>query len=122
MRVVCVPCGVRVGAHVGRDAMTPEAKTKQRVRKILDDANVYHFNPFGGGYGRAGIPDIVGCVNGFFLAIECKAGKGKTTALQDRELENIRAAGGVTMVVYNNDEDITRLADTIWLLKQRKNE
>jgi hypothetical protein len=39
--------------------MTPEAKTKQRVRKILDDANVYHFNPFGGGYGRAGIPETV---------------------------------------------------------------
>jgi Holliday junction resolvase len=72
--------------------------------------------------GKLGIPDIIACVNGYFLAIECKAGKGKTTALQDRELENIRAAGGVTMVVYNNDEDITRLADTIWLLKQRKNE
>ena len=102
--------------------MTPEAKTKQRVRKILDDASVYHFNPFGGGYGRAGIPDIIACVNGFFLAIECKAGKGKTTALQDRELEDIRAAGGIPMVVYDDIEDITRLADTIWLLKQRKRE
>ena len=75
--------------------MTPEAKTKKKVRAILDAEEVYHFNPFGGGYGRAGIPDIVGCVNGFFLAVECKAGKGKTTALQDRELESIRHAGGV---------------------------
>lgn len=102
--------------------MTPEAKTKQRVRKILDDAGAYHFNPFGGGYGRAGIPDIVACVNGFFLAIECKAGKGKTTALQDRELEHIRKACGVTMVVYDNDEDMVRLANTLWLLKQRRYE
>lgn len=102
--------------------MTPEAKTKQRVRKILADAEVYHFNPFGGGYGRAGIPDIVACVNGFFLAIECKAGKGKTTALQDRELEDIRAAGGMALVVYDDIEDITRLADILWLLKQRRYE
>lgn len=99
--------------------MTPEARTKSRVKKILDDAGVYHFNPFGGGYGRAGIPDIIACVNGFFLAIECKAGKGKTTALQDRELEDIRRSCGVTMVVYDDIEDITRLADTLWLLKQR---
>lgn len=99
--------------------MTPEAKTKKKVRDILDDAGVYHFNPFGGGYGRAGIPDIIACVNGFFLAIECKAGKGKTTALQDRELKHIRRSCGVTMVVYDNDEDITRLADILWLLKQR---
>lgn len=89
--------------------MTPEAKTKKRVRAILDAAGVYHFNPFGGGYGRAGIPDIVACANGFFLAIECKAGKGKTTALQDRELENIRAAGGVTLVLYDTEEDMLRL-------------
>jgi Holliday junction resolvase len=93
--------------------MTPEAKTKKRVRAILDAAGVYHFNPFGGGYGRAGIPDIVACANGFFLAIECKAGKGKTTALQDRELENIRAAGGVTLVLYDTEEDTLRLQMTL---------
>ncbi len=89
--------------------MTPEAKTKAKVRKILDAAEVYHFNPFGGGYGRAGIPDIIACVNGFFLAIECKAGKGRTTALQDRELERIQAAGGTTMVIYDTEEDMLRL-------------
>lgn len=89
--------------------MTPEAKTKKRVRAILDAAGVYHFNPFGGGYGRAGIPDVVACVNGCFLAIECKAGKGKTTALQDRELERIQAAGGTTLVIYDTEEDMLRL-------------
>lgn len=99
--------------------MTPEARCKKKVRDLLDDAGVYHFNPFGGGYGRAGIPDIVCCVHGFFLAIECKAGKGKTTALQVRELEHIRAAGGTALVVYDDVEDIARLADILWLLKQR---
>jgi Holliday junction resolvase len=89
--------------------MTPEARCKQRVRKILDAANVYYFLPPGSGYGRAGIPDIIACVNGFFLAIECKAGKGKTTALQDRELERIQAAGGTTMVIYDTEEDMLRL-------------
>ena len=89
--------------------MTPEAKTKQRVRRVLDLHKVYHFTPTGAGYGRAGIPDIVACVNGRFLAIECKAGRGKTTALQDRELQRIRDAGGTAMVIYDTEDDYARL-------------
>jgi len=102
--------------------MTPEAKTKKKTRAILDAEEVYHFNPFGGGYGRAGIPDIVGCVNGFFLAVECKAGKGKgkTTALQDRELESIRHAGGVALVIYDTEEDYMSLRNTVHLLRLKE--
>ena len=80
-------------------AATPEAKVKAAVKKILDAEKVWHFAPASNGMGRAGIPDIICCHNGRFLAIECKAGKGKTTALQDRELAAIEAAGGATIVV-----------------------
>jgi len=59
--------------------------------------------PPGMGFGRAGIPDIICCFQGKFIAIECKAGKGKTTALQDRELDAIRASGGMAMVVNENN-------------------
>ena len=80
-------------------AATPEKKVKDAVRKMLDRHGVYHFMPPGMGLGRSGIPDIIGCKNGKFIAIECKAGKGKTTALQDRELVAICNAGGFTFVV-----------------------
>ena len=46
-----------------------------------------------------GIPDIIVCHHGNFIAIECKAGNGKTTRLQDRELDNINKAGGVAIVI-----------------------
>ena len=84
-------------------ATTPEGKVKAAVRKMLDRHGVYHFMPPGMGFGRAGIPDIICCMQGKFIAIECKAGKGKTTALQDRELDAIRAAGGMAMVVNENN-------------------
>lgn len=83
-------------------AQTPESKVKQAIKKILDSHEVYHFSPYQAGMGRAGIPDIIACYNGRFLAIEAKAGKGKTTALQDRELSRINAAGG-TAIVINGD-------------------
>ena len=97
--------------------MTPEARCKRRVRDILDTNGVYHFMPFGAGAGRAGIPDIICCVNGFFLAIECKAGKGKTTALQDRELSRIRDARGNAIVVYDTDDDMRRLHSVLQLMR-----
>jgi hypothetical protein len=87
------------------ETMTPEAKVKARVRKVLDEHKVYHFMPATGGYGRAGVPDIIACFNGQFIAIETKAGKGKTTALQERELSRIAESGGVTFVINEDNLD-----------------
>jgi Holliday junction resolvase len=84
-------------------ADTPEKKVKTSVRKVLDRLGIYHFMPPGMGLGRSGIPDIIGCYNGRFIAIECKAGKGKTTALQERELDSIKAAGGLTFVAREDN-------------------
>ena len=91
--------------------MTPEAKVKASVVKLLKKHNIYHFFPATHGYGKSGVPDIICCFNSLFVAIECKAGKGKTTALQDRELNKIRGAGGATFVV--NEDNTHELA--IWL-------
>ena len=95
-------------------ALTPEAKVKARLRKYLTQLGIYHFMPPANGFGRAGIPDIIGCFNGQFVAFECKAGKGKTTALQDLELEKIRQAKGFAYVVNeNNIQDLKELL--IWM-------
>jgi hypothetical protein len=84
-------------------AITPEGKVKAAVKKLLDDLRIYHFSPYMAGMGRAGVPDIICCFNGKFLGIECKAGKGKTTALQDRELDAICAAGGFVFVAREDN-------------------
>jgi Holliday junction resolvase len=84
-------------------AMTPEGRVKKKLKEILDAYGVYHFPPATGGYGKSGVPDIVGCYRGCFFGIECKAGKGKTTALQDMQLQAIRDAGGIAMVVNEHN-------------------
>ena len=86
-------------------AATPEAKVKKRVREMLDKLGVYHFMPPANGFGRAGIPDIIACMDGHFIAIECKAGSGKTTALQERELNRIHNAGGTTYIARESNID-----------------
>jgi len=89
---------------------TPETKVKRAVVKILDAHQAYHFFPATHGYGRSGVPDIVACYKGYFVGIECKAGKGVPTALQLRELRLIEEAGGVSMVVR---EDTTELLESV---------
>jgi hypothetical protein len=88
-------------------ANTPEALVKKRIRKILEESKAYFAMPIGTGYGNSGVPDFLICNRGGFIAIEAKAGKGKTTALQESHLAKIRDAGGIALVI--NEENIHAL-------------
>ena len=89
-------------------ALTPEAKVKKQVSKILDEYGAYYFYPATGGFGRSGVPDIIVCFKGHFIGIECKAKKNTPTALQLRELQKIVMAGGDTVVVNEDNIDVVR--------------
>ena len=70
--------------------------------KALDKC--YSFKEHGGSYGSAGIPDIICCYHGKFVAFEVKNEKGKTTALQDVNIRNIQKADGIAVVVRSLEE------------------
>jgi pantoate kinase len=80
-------------------ATTPEAKVKAKIKAILKAHGAYYAMPIGTGYGSSGVPDFLVCLNGEFLAIEAKAGRGVPTALQLKNLREIEAAGGRTLVI-----------------------
>lgn len=84
-------------------ATTPESKVKAKIKAILKAHNVYYAMPMGTGYGNSGVPDFLCCVNGKFVAIEAKAGKGTTTGLQEKHLREIGNAGGVALVINENN-------------------
>lgn len=89
---------------------TPESKVKAAVVKLLKQYDVYYFFPSTHGYGRSGVPDIVGCLpGGRFIGIECKAGKGETTALQEKELNEIRLRKGMGFVIREDSLPLLEL-------------
>jgi Holliday junction resolvase len=95
-------------------ASTPEKKVKDKVVALLKQHGAYYFFPATYGMGRAGVPDIIICHRGLFVAVECKAGKGRTTALQERELAAIRKANGVAVVVNETNIDLVeKILNTI---------
>jgi Holliday junction resolvase len=96
-------------------AQTPEGKVKADVVTILKKEGVWYFIPVSNGMGQSGIPDIICCVSGRFLAIECKAGRNKPTALQTMQIERIRHAGGAAAVV--NELNIDSVSE--WIRRVR---
>jgi len=92
--------------------MTPEAKVKKKAVQVLKELSAYYFYPVTGGYGRSGVPDIVVCYKGLFIGIECKAGNNKPTPLQEKNLDEIRAAGGTALVI--NEDNVLRLSRTLF--------
>jgi hypothetical protein len=80
-------------------ASTPEKKVKDAVKKILNKHSAYYFSPVTGGFGTSGVPDLVACIKGKFIGIEAKAGKGKPTALQEKNLITIMNTGGIAVLV-----------------------
>ena len=87
--------------------MTPEAKVKKKVRALLETHGAYYAMPATGGYGASGVPDFLVCHHGRFIGIETKAGSNKPTALQLANMKQIERAGGVTLVI--NEDNLNQL-------------
>ena len=80
-------------------AATPEKLVKTKAVAQLKALGAYYFYPVTGGYGASGVPDIVACLKGRFIGIECKANGNKPTALQQMNLDQIAAQGGIALVI-----------------------
>lgn len=78
----------------------PEKKFELKIRKFLDGIGAWTLKTYSNGVQRAGVPDLLCCVNGYFVGIEVKSEKGKPSALQIWNIEKIREAGGVAIVLY----------------------
>ena len=87
-------------------ASTPEGRVKDDCKKYLKSIGAWFFMPVSNGMGQVGIPDIICCYRGLFVAIETKApGKrNQTTANQDKVIEAIQKADGFAWVVDNPDD------------------
>ena len=95
-------------------AATPESKVKKAVRQVLDGLGAYYVMPVTGGFGNQGAPDFLVCIKGRFFGIECKAGKNKPTALQEKNLADIARVGGFAVAVNENGLDhFDRLLDAL---------
>lgn len=96
---------------------TPEQKIKRKVSALLKQEDVWYFMPASNGFGKAGIPDYIACVDGHFLGIECKSdATKKPTTLQIKQGNDIMMHGGQWLVVCDG-ATLDKLSTVIKTLK-----
>lgn len=96
-----------------------EKSYENKIKQFLESVGVYgagtplqnktvkqvgwYVKIWGGGFQRAGIPDILANVNGKFVAIEVKGKGGKPSVLQEINVEEINLSNGLAVITYPKD-------------------
>ena len=96
--------------------MAEEKLFESRIKKYFHSIGVYpaghptdrmkvpmvgwYTKIWGGGYQKSGIPDILCCINGFMVAVEVKASKGRPSELQKLNVRRINKSGGIAVILY----------------------
>lgn len=84
--------------------MAAEKIFENEIKKFLNKLpNTWYFKVWSGPYSKSGIPDIIACVNGHFVALEVKAENGKASDLQKRNVRLINECNGKAYIVYPKD-------------------
>lgn len=85
--------------------MGPEKNFENKIKDFLDNQEAWYVKFFANRMTKEGIPDILACINGYFVGIEVKAQNGKPSDLQIYHCEKIRKAGGFAFVLYPSGFD-----------------
>ena len=81
------------------------------LRLLKKTPGCFSWKTHGGAYGTAGIPDIIACLHGRFLAFEVKTETGKLSKLQAITIQRIREAKGKAFTVRSAAEVAAILKD-----------
>lgn len=81
--------------------MAAEKNFENKIKKYIKELGGYHIKYWAGSqFTKSGVPDLICCINGYYVAIEVKAQNGKPSELQLYNIDKIREAGGFAFVAY----------------------
>ncbi len=84
--------------------MAEEKTFENKIKSYLKEKGAWFLKYWGGGnFTKVGIPDLLVCYKGHFIAIEVKASCGKPSDLQLYHLKKIEEAGGKAFLLYPKD-------------------
>lgn len=85
--------------------MAAEKNFENRLKKFLESEGCWFVKFFANAYTKSGIPDILCCCNGYFVAVEVKAPNGKPSELQKYNIQKINDSGGYGVILYPDQFD-----------------
>jgi len=80
-----------------------EKQFENKVKRFLELEGCWYVKYWGGAvFTKVGIPDLLICCNGRFVAVELKSDTGRVTELQLVQIGRIKEAGGKAYVLRPN--------------------
>ena len=89
-----------------------EKNIENAIKKYLKSKGAYCVKYHGNQFSQVGVPDLLVAYKGRFLGIEIKNEIGKTSPLQDVNIEQINKAGGIGFVA-RSVEDVRKVIDKL---------
>lgn len=104
--------------------MAAEKQFENKVKAYLKEQGCWFVKYWSGSsmkgkkFTKDGIPDLLVCCEGYFLGVELKAENGKPSELQLWNLDQIKKAGGIGIVLYPHEfEDFKHLIEALKIKK-----
>lgn len=87
--------------------MAAEKNFENKIKAFLREQGAWFIKYWAGSkFTKDGIPDILACVNGYFVAIEVKASNGRPSELQKHCVKEINKACGFAVILYPQDWEL----------------
>ena len=84
--------------------MAAEKNFENHVKAYLREQKAWFIKYWAGAqFTKSGVPDILACINGYFVGIEVKAPNGKPSDLQIYNVNVINRRGGYAVILYPKD-------------------
>lgn len=101
-------------------AQQAESRLQQRIVKKLRSTYPGSWWVKTSGNNRVGTPDLLGCVEGLFIALEVKTPENpdEATPTQAENLAHIRRAGGYSAVVRGAPQAVQAVAEALHAREQ----
>ena len=80
--------------------MAQEKHFENRIKEFIKSEGGWCVKFFANAFTKAGVPDLLCCINGYFVAVEVKAESGRPSPLQIKNCDQIREAGGFSFILY----------------------
>jgi hypothetical protein len=78
-----------------------ERKVKGWLNQLKQEGQPIKFiKIWGGGYQKAGVPDLICCINGIYFEVELKSSTGRPTELQKHNIKLTNAVNGIGIILY----------------------
>ena len=84
--------------------MKEKTITNQILKYLKTEPECFAFKEHGGLYGVSGLPDIICCYKGKFMAFEVKTTQGRLSKLQEITIKRINESGGMAFKVTSLQE------------------